>query len=74
VKNRSAEHQRLAQAAIEVRDALRRLSARIGAAGEDPHLRSQALAAAHQVAVTQSDMLRAALRECDTRARMVAQT
>jgi hypothetical protein len=58
---------RLMQAAVDTRDSLRRLAARIAAAGEDPQRRSQALAAAPQVATRHADLLRLALKDSRTR-------
>jgi hypothetical protein len=67
MKTWSPEHVRLAQVAVDTRDTLRRLAARIGAAGQDQQLRAEALAAAHQVALTYAELLRGALK--DSRAR-----
>jgi len=67
MKNISPETVRLMQASLEPRDALRRLAARIAAAGEDPQLRSEALAAACQVANTHADLLRLALKDSGAR-------
>jgi hypothetical protein len=67
MKNLAPETIRLMQAALEARDALRRLALRITAAGEDPKLRAEALEAARRVALTHCDMLRLALK--DTAAR-----
>ena len=55
------------QAAADTRDSLRRLAARIAAAGEDAQLRSEALAAAYQVASTHADLLRLALKDSSAR-------
>jgi hypothetical protein len=67
VKNWPPETVRLARAALETRDSLRRLAARITAAGSDPRLRDEALAAAHQVANTHADLLRLALKDSGAR-------
>ena len=67
MKNLAPETVRLMQAAADARDSLRRLAARIAAAGEDQQLRSEALAAAHQVATTHADILRLALKDSSSR-------
>ena len=67
MKNLAPETIRLMQAAADARDSLRRLAATIAAAGEDPQLRSEALAAAHQVANTHTDLLRLALKDSGAR-------
>jgi hypothetical protein len=67
MKNLAVETVRLMQAAADTRDTLRRLATRIAAAGEDQQLRSEALAAAHQVATTHADLLRLALKDSSTR-------
>jgi len=69
MKNLAPETIRLMQAAADARDSLRRLAARIAAAGEDPQLRSEALAAACQVANTHADLLRLALKDSSARRR-----
>jgi hypothetical protein len=56
MKNPAPKTVPLMQAASDSRDSLRRLAARIAAAGEDQQLRSEALAAAHQVANTHADL------------------
>jgi hypothetical protein len=72
VKNWPPETVRLAQAALETRDSLRRLAAKITAAGDNPQLRAEALAAAHQVANTHADLLRLALKDSGARRHNVA--
>ena len=67
MKNLAPETVRLMEAAADTRDSLRRLAARIAAAGEDPQLRSEAPAAAHQVANTHTDLLRLALKDSGSR-------
>jgi hypothetical protein len=67
MKNPAPETIRLMQAAVDTRDSLRRLAARIAAAGEDPQLRSQALAAAPQVATRHADLLRLASKDSSAR-------
>jgi hypothetical protein len=52
MKNPAPKTVRLMQVAADSRDSLRRLAARIAAAGEDPQLHEQTLAAGHQVANT----------------------
>ena len=72
MKNWLPETVRLAQAALDTRDSLRRLAAKITAAGADPQLRAEALAAAQQVANTHADMLRMALKDSSARRRSIA--
>ena len=67
MKNWQPETVRLAQAALDTRDSLRWLAAKITAAGADPQLRAEALAAAHQVANTHANMLRMALKDSAAR-------
>jgi hypothetical protein len=67
MKNLAPETIRLMQATADAHDSLRRLAVRIAAAGEDPHLRSEALAAAYQVAITHADTLRLALKDSSAR-------
>jgi hypothetical protein len=72
MKGWTAEHVRLAQAAIESRDALRRLATKIQAEGADhPH---ETLATAQDVAVTCCDLLRLALKNCGARRHRVVAT
>jgi hypothetical protein len=67
MKNLTPETVRLKQAAADTRYGLNRLAARIAAAGEDPRLRSEALAAAHQVATTHAAVLLLALKDSISR-------
>jgi hypothetical protein len=67
VKNLAPETVRLMAPAVDTRDSLRRLAVRIAAAGEDQQLRSEALAAACQVATTHADLLRLALKDSGSR-------
>ena len=67
MKNLAPKIVPLMQAASDSRDSLRKLAARIAAAGEDPRLRSQALAAAHRVATTHADLLLLALKDSISR-------
>jgi hypothetical protein len=63
MKNAAPRTVRPLRAAADSRDSLRRLAARIAAAGEDPRLRSEALAAAHRVATTHTDLYRLAFKD-----------
>jgi len=67
MKTLPPEQIRLMQAAVDTRDSLRRLAARIAAAGADPQLRSEALAAVHQVATMHANLLRLPLKELSAR-------
>lgn len=57
---------RLATAALESRDALRRLAATIDSAGTDSARQVEALKAARSVAAAYSDILRQALKHTST--------
>jgi hypothetical protein len=67
MKNWATETVRLAQAAVEIRDILRRLAAQIQAAGTDADHRAEALEAALVVATTRADLLRRAVKQSSAR-------
>jgi hypothetical protein len=52
---------RLRLAALDTRDSLRRLAAKITAAGGDPQLQAEAVSAAQRISRTYADILRLAL-------------
>ena len=67
MKTVAPEHLRLAQAALETRDVLRSLVAQIDRVGSDPERQAAMLKTARAVALTHSDILRAALKDCGAR-------
>jgi hypothetical protein len=54
---------RLRLAALDIRDALRKLGSKIRAAGNDPQLQAEALATAQRISRTYADILRLALED-----------
>ncbi len=66
MKNLASETIRLMQAALECRDALRRLAARIQAANT-PESQAEVLKAAYAVATVNAELLKTALKDNATR-------